>query len=139
MSKELLFGFLLGIISAFFAEYLLYIFKSKIYDKLFARRKYRKFLGKYTHGNGSVEIIHLSGNDFQAIGVENDGRAWKSNLHYLENLVFTGVYDWEPAPDLNDWGEHLLHILPNGDISVIWMNKSTDREKKGRLIWGKIK
>jgi hypothetical protein len=139
MSKELIIGFLFGIVSAFLSEYLLYIFKSKIYDKIFARRKYIKFLGNYVHDNGDVEIIHLSGNDFQATGIEKDGTIWKSNLHYLENLVFTGVYDWEPTAKKNDWGEHHLHILANGDISVIWMNKSSDMEKKGRLIWRKVR
>lgn len=139
MSIELIIGFLLGIISAFVSEYFLYIFKSKIYEKIFARRKYKKFLGNYSHDNGKVEIIHMSGNYFQAIGTENSGTIWKSNLHYLENSVFTGVYDWKPTTNLNDWGEHHLHILPNGDISVIWVNKSVDKETKGRLIWKKEK
>ncbi len=139
MSTELIVGFLLGIISAFVSEYILYIFKSEIYEKIFARRKYKKFLGKYSHENGIVEISHLSGNYFQAVGLENSGVVWKSNLHYLENSVFMGVYDWKPTSNLNDWGEHHLHILPNGDISVIWINKSIDKESKGRLIWKKEK
>ncbi len=139
MSTELIIGFLLGIISAFVSEYILYIFKNKIYEKIFARRKYKQFLGKYSHDNGSVEITHLSGNYFQAIGTENNGVIWKSNLHYLENSIFTGVYDWKPTSNLNDWGEHHLHVLPNGDISVIWINKSVDKESKGRLIWVKEK
>jgi hypothetical protein len=138
MKSELILGFLLGIISTFVSEYFLYIFKNKVYDKIFTRRKYKKFLGKYIHDNGSIEIIHLYGNDFQAIGIENNGIMWKSNLHYLENSIFTGVYDWKPTSNLNDWGEHHLHVLPNGDISVIWINKSVDNESKGRLIWKKI-
>ncbi len=86
-----------------------------------------------------MEILHLSGNYFQAVGSEKSGVNWKSNLHYLENSVFTGVYNWQPFSNLNDWGEHHLHVLPNGDISVIWLNKSVDKEIKGRLIWKKDK
>lgn len=54
---------------------------------------------------------------------------------YLNNSVFVGVFDWQSNSGLDDWGEHHLHILPNGDIGVIWINKSVEKEAKGRLIW----
>ncbi len=44
MSIELLIGILLGIISAFLSEYLLYLFKREVYEKIFTRRKYKNSL-----------------------------------------------------------------------------------------------
>lgn len=133
--KDLTAGFLLGIIASIIAAIVLNFISSKFY----ARFKYRKFLGEYNHDNGKVRIKHLHGNFFQATGYENIGVIWKSNLEYHKNLVFSGTYDWKPSSGLSDWGEHLLHVLPSGDISVIWTNKSIDKENKGRLIWKKIK
>lgn len=133
--NELTLGFLLGIVSSIIATILLNFSNNNI----FARYRYRRFLGKYIHPNGFVEIKHLKGDYFQAIGKENSGLEWHSNLKYLNNSVFFGVYDWNPESLIDDWGEHNLHILPNGNISVIWINKSTEKESKGKLIWTKLK
>jgi hypothetical protein len=99
--------------------------------------KYKYILGKYEHQNGQVEIKHIKGDNFQAIGQELSGVKWISNLKYLDNSTFIGIYDWKPNSGLEDWGEHHLHILPNGNISVIWINKSSEKEDKGRIIWTK--
>jgi len=133
--NDLTAGFLLGIIASIIASILL----NSFINIFFAKFRYRRFLGKYNHPNGTVEIKHLKGDYFQAIGNENNGVEWQSNLKYLNNSVFAGVYDWKPESGLDDWGEHNLHILPNGNISVIWINKSTEKESKGRLIWMKQK
>jgi len=130
---------LIGIIVTLGVEFLIYLFRREIYDKIIARIKYRKFLGQYTHDNGNVIIKHISGDNFKAIGTETAGPIWISNLHFIGNLAFTGVYDWKPDFNRNDWGEHYLHVLPNRDISVIWINKSIQTETKGRLIWKKQK
>lgn len=134
-SSDVIQGFLLGIISSAFAAIILNYLTSNYY----ARFKYRKFLGKYKHPKGTVEIKHSKGDHFLAIGIENTGVKWISNLKYLDNSFFIGVYDWNQDSGLSDWGEHNLHVLPNGNISVIWTNKSVDKEDKGRLIWEKIK
>jgi hypothetical protein len=132
-------GIIIGIVGTLAGAIILYFFNLAIFDKIFAKIKYRKFIGKYTHDRGRVEINHIRGNNFQAIGTQNDGPIWISNLHYIGNLGFTGVYDWKPDFNLNDWGEHYLHVLPNCDISVIWTNKSVQTETRGRLIWKKEK
>jgi len=131
--SDLTIGFLLGIVASIIATILLNLYSSRIYSKF----RYRKFVGKYSHRKGTVEIKHLKDEYFQAVGKENNGVIWNSNLRYLNNLVFVGVYDWDPNSGLDDWGEHHLHILPNGNISVIWINKSVENESKGRLIWMK--
>lgn len=133
--SDLFAGFLLGIGASLIATILFNFTKNTIY----ARIKHRRFLGNYSHPKGTVEIKHLKGDYFQAAGKENNGVQWLSNLRYLNNSVFVGVYDWKPESGLDDWGEHHLHIMPNRNISVIWMNKSIDPEKKGRLIWEKQK
>ncbi|HQS04288.1 MAG: hypothetical protein B7X86_03435 [Sphingobacteriales bacterium 17-39-43] len=138
MDNEWIIAFLIGILTAFLSEYLLYLFKTRIYEKRFVRRRFKKILGTYSHKDGTVEIVHLRSNYFQAIGKEKNGTVWISNLQYLGNTVFVGVYDWKPTSNLNDWGEHHLHVLPSGDISVIWINKSIDIESRGRLIWKKL-
>lgn len=129
--NDLTIGFLLGIVASIIATILLNFLTSSF----FARYRHRKFLGKYSHPNGIVEIKHLKGDYFQAFGLENSGVEWISNLRYLNNSVFIGVYDWKLGLGVNDWGEHHLHVLPNGNISVIWTNKSIDKETRGRLIW----
>lgn len=128
---DLTIGFLLGIVASIIATILFNLITSTF----LSRFQYRRFLGKYSHPNGTVEIKHLKGDFFQAIGNENNGVIWNSNLKYLNNSVFVGVYDWKPNSGLDDWGEHHLHILPNGNISVIWVNKSVEKEARGRLIW----
>lgn len=133
--SDLFAGFLYGIGASLIATLLLNFTNNTFY----ARIRYRRFLGNYTHQKGTVEIKHSKGDYFQAIGQQNDGVKWLSNLRYLNNSVFVGVYDWKPESGLDDWGEHTLHVLKNGDISVIWINKSVDPEKKGRLIWKKQK
>jgi hypothetical protein len=129
--NDLTIGFLFGIIGSIIATMLLNFILSRFFSKL----QYRKYLGKYSHPNGTVQIKHLKGDYFQVIGKENNGIIWNSNLKYLNNSVFVGVYDWQPCSGLDEWGEHHLHILPNGNISVIWINKSVEKEAKGRLIW----
>lgn len=131
--NDLTIGFLLGIFASIIASILLNFINITFY----ARFKHRRFLGKYSHPNGTVEIKHLKGDYFQAIGLEDSGVKWVSNLRYLNNSVFIGVYDWKLGFGVNDWGEHNLHILPDGNISVIWTNKSIDNETRGRLIWEK--
>lgn len=138
MSDELVLGFFLGMISAFLTEYVIYLFKSKVYDTFLLRKKYKHLTGRYKHSNGEVKLVHLHENFFQASGTEDDNVKWTSMLTYHGNSTFSGVYDWKPASGLNDWGEHYLHVLPNDDISVIWINKSTESESKGRVIWKKI-
>lgn len=132
---DLWIGFLLGIVAAFFAEFMLYLFKAEFYDKFLLRRKYRKLTGLYTHENGEVEIVHITGNRFEARGIESWGFSWISNLQYHNNSLFTGVYDWNVTSETEIWGEHYLHVLPNGDISVIWNDRN--QVKTGRLIWKK--
>ena len=132
--NDLLIGFCLGIIASVIAALLL----AYVDNRVIAKYKFRKIVGSYRHENGNVELKHLSGADFQARGKEHAGGQWISKVKYIGNSVFVGVYDWNPGREHEeDWGEHYLHLLPNGNISVIWINKSVDRELKGRLIWTK--
>lgn len=130
---DLISGFFFGIIASLIAA-LIYAF---VHSKIYSKHKYRKILGNYSHSNGNVEIIHVSGNNFKAKGIENKGDKWESNLRYYDNTVFYGVYDWNPETEENQWGEHHLHLLPDGNITVIWINKSKEKESSGKLIWKK--
>ncbi|MBN2095666.1 MAG: hypothetical protein JW727_06455 [Candidatus Aenigmarchaeota archaeon] len=138
MENDFTIAFLLGIIATFIAEAVIVLFKREFYDKRYLKRKFKNIIGTYVHDNGKVRVVHLIGNDFKAIGRERNGIEWESHLRYLGNSVLTGFYDWRPTSNLNAWGEHTLHILPNGNISVIWVNKGIDHEQKGRLIWKKV-
>ena len=138
MESEPLSNFVLGIISGVITSYLIFLFQAFIYKKLIMRWKYRRFTGSYRHGRGTVDLIHTRGDFFQAIGNDGSGIVWKSNLTYTGNRMFSGVYDYQSSSNSNDWGEHHLHILDNGNIFVIWKNQSEDRETKGRLIWEKV-
>ena len=131
--SELISGFIMGIVASLIAA-LIYAF---VHSKVYSKHKYRKIIGNYSHSKGKVEIIHVSGNNFKAKGIENNGVKWESHLRYYDNTVFYGVYDWSPETNNNQWGEHHLHLLPDGNISVIWINKSQEKETSGKLIWKK--
>jgi hypothetical protein len=132
--SSLISGIIIGIVASLIAA----IIYSFVHGNLYSRYKYRKIIGNYSHSKGKVEIIHVSGNNFKAKGLENKGVKWESHLRYYDNTVFYGVYDWDSEAEENQWGEHHLHILPNGNITVIWINKSQEKESSGKLIWKKM-
>lgn len=100
-------------------------------SKLYLRWwRYRKLIGTYSHNKAIIELKHLKADLFQAIAYTDDKVEWISNLQYLNNSAFYGIYDYKPYSGKVDWGEHHLHVLPNGNINDIWINKSSKSEAK---------
>jgi hypothetical protein len=131
-------NFLMTLVPGILASLIAAIVYNWKVSKLYLRWwRYRKLIGTYNHNKSIIILKHLKADLFQAIAYTDDKVEWISNLQYLNNSAFYGIYDYKPDSGKVDWGEHHLHVLPNGNINVIWINKSSKSEAKTQYTFVK--